>query len=86
MFFKFIKQHLNVNHLVSRQKNGIEIMLYMTMIASILIIAFKKLNKISSFKMAKIQFEIELDNLLIKEIVILCGGNPDNARHLWNTS
>ena len=86
VFFKFIKQHLNVNHLVSRQKNGIEIMLYMTMIASILIIAFKKLNKISSFKMAKIQFEIELDNLLIKEIVILCGGNPDNARHLWNTS
>jgi IS4 transposase len=46
VFFKFIKQHLNVTHLVSREKNGIEVMLYMTMIAAILILAFKKLNKI----------------------------------------
>jgi len=86
VFFKFIKQHLNVTHLVSRQKNGIEVMLYMTMIAAILILAFKKLNKIGGYKIAKLKFEIQLDNLLIKEIVMLCGGNPDNASHLWNTS
>lgn len=86
VFFKFIKQHLNVKHLVSREKNGIEVMLYMTMIAAILILAFKKINKISGYKIAKLKFEIQLDNLLIKEIVVLCGGNPDNAAHLWNTS
>jgi hypothetical protein len=86
VFFKFIKQHLNVTHLVSRQKNGIEVMLYMTMIAAILILVFRKLNKISSYKIAKLKFAIQLDNLLIKEIVLLCGGNPENASHLWNTS
>jgi hypothetical protein len=86
VFFKFIKQHLNIKHLVSRQKNGIEVMLYMTMIVAILIIAFKKLNNISGYKIAKLKFELQLDNLLIKEIVLLCGGNPDKASHLWNTS
>jgi hypothetical protein len=86
VFFKFIKQHLNVTHLVSRQKNGIEVMLYMTMIVAILILVFKKLNKINSYKIAKLKFEIQLDNLLIREIVLLCGGNPDKAPHLWNTS
>ncbi len=86
VFFKFIKQHLNVYHLVSRQKNGIEVMIYMTMIAAILILAFKKLNKITGYKIAKLKFEIQLDNLLIKEIVTLCGGNPDKANYLWNTS
>ena len=39
VFFKFIKQHLNVKHLVSRDTNGIKVMLYMTMILAILIIA-----------------------------------------------
>lgn len=86
VFFKFIKQHLNVNHLVVRKKNGIEVMLYMTMIAAILILVFKKQNKIKGYKIAKLKFEIQLDNLLIKEIVTLCGGNPDKASHLWNTS
>jgi transposase len=86
VFFKFIKQHLNVTHLVSRQKNGIEVMIYMTMIVAILILAFKKLNNIEGYKIAKLKFEIQLDNLLIKEIVLLCGGNPDKAPHLWNTS
>ena len=86
VFFRFIKQHLNATHLVSRQPNGIAVMLYMTMIAATLILTYRKLNKISSFKIAKLKFEIELDNLLIKEIVLLCGGNPNKAAHLWNTS
>ena len=55
-------------------------MLYMTMIVAILILVFKKLNNIASHKIAKLKFEIQLDNLLIKEIVLLCGGNPD-----WKT-
>lgn len=86
VFFKFIKQHLNVKHLVSRSVNGIKVMIYMTMILAILIITYKKLNKIKSFKIAKLKFELDLDNVIIKEIVILCGGNPNKAKHLWNTS
>jgi cytochrome c1 len=42
VFFKFIKQHLNVKHLVSRGENGMKVMIYMTMILAILIIAYRK--------------------------------------------
>ena len=86
IFFKFIKQHLNVRHLVSRDENGVKVMIYMTMILAILILSYKKLNGIKGFKMAKLQFEIELENSIIKTIVLLCGGNPDNAPHLFSSS
>ena len=85
-FFKFIKQHLNVNHLVSRDANGIKVMIYMTMILAILIIAYKKINKIKSFKIAKLKFEIELENEIIKTIVMLCGGDPGKAAHYFSSA
>ncbi|GHT32824.1 hypothetical protein FACS189434_05550 [Bacteroidia bacterium] len=83
VFFKCIKQHLNVSHLVCRNENGIKVMIYMTMILATLIIVYKKKNNIKGFKMAKLKFAIELENEMIKEIVILCGGNPDKAAHLF---
>lgn len=86
IFFKFIKQNLNVKHLVSRDINGIKVMIYMTMILAILILAYKKINKISGYKIAKLKFEIDLENSIMKEIVLLCGGNPEKAKHLWNSS
>jgi Transposase DDE domain len=36
VFFKFIKQHLNVTHLISRSENGMKVMIYMTMILAVL--------------------------------------------------
>lgn len=84
IFFKFLKQHLNFNHIVCRNENGIKVMLYMTMILAILILTYKKTNKIAGFKIAKLKFELELDRQITKEIVILCGGDPDKAPHLWN--
>lgn len=86
VFFKFIKQHLNVKHLVSRDENGIKVMIHMTMILATLIIAYRKINKIGSFKIAKLKFELELDNEITKEIVILCGGDPAKAPHLFNSA
>jgi hypothetical protein len=86
VFFKFIKQHLNVKHLVSRDENGMKVMIYMTMILAILIIAYKKINKIKSYKIAKLRFEIELENEIIKTIVTFCGGDPARAEHLFNSS
>lgn len=85
VFFKFIKQHLNVKHLVSRDENGMKVMIYMTMILAILIIAYKKLNKIKGYKIAKLRFELELENEIIKKIVTLCGGDPERAEHLFNS-
>lgn len=86
VFFKFLKQHLNLKHIVSRNDNAIKVMIYMTLILSMLLIVYKKTNKITGFKIAKLKFEIELDNLLIKEIVVLCGGNPQKAAHFWSSS
>lgn len=86
VFFKFIKQHLNAKHLVSRDHNGIKVMLYMTMILATLIIVYKKLNGIKSFKIAKLKFELELENDIMKHVVILCGGDPSKAPHLFNSS
>ncbi len=51
-------------------------MIYMTLILSILVIAYKKSNKIAGYKIAKLKIANELESELIKEIVILCGGNP----------
>lgn len=75
VFFRFIKQELNFSRLISLNKNGIEVMLYMTMITSMLLIIYKKLNNIG-YKRAKFRFRIELREQLMIEIVKLCGGDP----------
>jgi IS4 transposase len=54
VFFRYLKQNLNLKHIVSRNENAIKVMLYMTLILSILIIVYKKKNKISSYKIAKL--------------------------------
>jgi hypothetical protein len=61
-------------------------MLYMTLILAILIIVFKKLNNIGSYKIAKLQVELELEKDIIKAIVELCGGDPNKAPHLFNSA
>ncbi|WP_298487258.1 IS4 family transposase [uncultured Maribacter sp.] len=77
VFFRFIKQELNVSHLVSLNKNGIEVMLYMTLIVAMLILIYKKANNIG-YKTAKRRFKIELRNLAIAMIVVICDGNLDH--------
>lgn len=74
VFFRFIKQELNVSHLVSLNKNGIEVMLYMTLIVAMLILIYKKANQIG-YKTAKRRFKMELRNLAIAMIVVDCDGN-----------
>ncbi|MGB3948805.1 MAG: transposase [Bacteroidia bacterium] len=84
VFFKFLKQELNLGHIVSRNENGITVIIYMTFILSILLIAYKKLNKLDGYKIPKLNFSHELEAYIIKEIVILCGGNPFKMKHLFN--
>ena len=71
VFFRFIKQELNVSHLVSLNKNGIQVMLYMTLIVAMLILIYKKANKIG-YKTAKRRFKMELRNLAIAMVVVQC--------------
>jgi hypothetical protein len=85
VFFKFLKQHLHFRHFFSYSENGIQVMMYMSMIAAILLLLYKKENKITGYKIAKYAFVEELDLEIIKAIVLLCGGDPAKAA-LFNTS
>lgn len=77
VFFRFIKQELNASHLVSLNKNGIEVMLYMTLIVAMLVLIYKKANGIG-YKTAKRRLKMEIRNLAIAMIVVICEGNLDH--------
>jgi hypothetical protein len=85
VFFKFIKQELNFSHLVNRSENGIKVMLYSTMIAAILLLAYKELNGIKGYKIMKQKFINELEKTLMKDFVVLCGGDPNKVDWLLKT-
>jgi hypothetical protein len=65
-FFKFIKQQMNFAHLLSRSENGVRAMMYMTMIASILISIYKKINAIKGWEVAKLYFVQEVEIYILK--------------------
>ena len=82
VFFKFIKQLLNFSHLVNRSENGVQVMLYVTMIAAILLEAYKKQHKLSGYKIPRQKLAEELEKEITKHIIVLCGGNPDKLDDL----
>lgn len=75
VFFRFIKQELNLSHLVSLNKNGMQVILYMALIVAMLVLIYKKANNIG-YKTAKRRFAMEIRNLAIAMIIVQCGGNP----------
>jgi transposase len=78
VFFRFIKQELNVSHLVSLSKNGIEVMIYMTLIVAMLVLIYKKANSLG-YKTAKRRFLLELRELITAIMIILSGGDPSKV-------
>ncbi len=82
VFFKFLKQELNFSHLINRSENGIRVMLYCTMIAAILLLAYKELNGLKGYKIMKQQFVNEMEKSLLKDFVVLCGGDPNMVETL----
>lgn len=78
VFFRFLKQELNLSHLVSMNKNGIEVMIYMTMIASMLLLIYKKVNDLG-YKTAKRRIAMELRDMITEIFIIFAGGNPDKV-------
>lgn len=83
VFFKFLKQEFDFKHFLSRNENGLRVMMYMTAIAAMLIYVFRKLNQIDGFKIAKLQFINELDREVIRIAVELCQGNPELFQALF---
>lgn len=78
VFFRFLKQELNLSHLVSLNKNGIEVMVYMTMIASMLLLIYKKSNSLG-YKTAKRRIAMELRDMITAILIIFAGGDPDKV-------
>jgi hypothetical protein len=76
VFFRFLKQELNVSHLVSLNTNAIQVILYMTLTVAMMVLMYKKANKIG-YKTAKRRFAMEVRDLAIALIVVQCGGDPD---------
>lgn len=76
VFFRFLKQLLNFNHLLNRSENGVKVVLYSTLIAAVLLEAYKRANHLSGYKIAMQKFAASLEEELVKELITLCGGNP----------
>jgi len=75
VFFRFIKQELNVSHLVSLNRNGMQVIIYVTLIVAMLILLYKKANNIG-YRTAKRRFKMEIRNLIVAIVVVQCGGDP----------
>jgi hypothetical protein len=75
VFFRFLKQELNFSHITSTSENGMQVMLYMTMITSMLVLIYKRINNVG-YKTAVRRISIELNELIIKLVVKHCGGDP----------
>ncbi|MCY0971143.1 IS4 family transposase [Chryseobacterium wangxinyae] len=78
VFFRFLKQELNLSHLVSLNKNGIEVMLYLTLIAAMLLLIYKKANNLG-YKTAKRRIAMELRDMITAILIIFAGGDPNKV-------
>jgi transposase len=74
VFFRFLKQELNFSHFLSLNDNGIEVILYMTLITAMLVMIYKKENEIG-YKTAVRRMGIELESLVLAIVVIQSGGD-----------
>jgi len=85
VFFRFLKQELNLKHFASFSLNGIKVLLYIQLIASMLIMLYKKFNNIDGYKRAKIRFVQAIDIEITRFIVEICGGDPNKTPYLNST-
>ena len=77
VFFKFVKQNLQLKNFISYNNNGMRVYIYCILIAAILFIIFKITNKYKGYKIALLTFTLAIEKEIIKDIVLFCGGNPD---------
>lgn len=68
VFFRFLKQELNIKHLLNHSQNGVQVQVYVALLLAILLTVFKTVNNISSYKIAKLKFEEDLLIHIVKEL------------------
>lgn len=74
VFFKFLKQNLSFSHLISVNPNGIQVILYITLIMALLIKLYQHYHNVGP-SMAIDLIQIELANWLYMHPVTLTGDN-----------
>lgn len=78
VLFRFMKQEMNLTHFVCNDINAIQVMLYSTLITSMLVLIYKKKNNIKSYKAAKTQFFKEL----LYEIILIMLESEEGTQKL----
>ncbi len=81
VFFKFIKQELHFSHLLNRSKNEILSLLYVIMTFSLLVLAYRKLNKLKGYKYVKYRMLLELQDEIYELIIKESGGSLEKWKN-----
>ena len=87
IFFKFLKQEMNISRFVSHDLNGIKVMIYTALITACLLTLYKRANKLEGFKIPKFKFALELEDEITEllgriraaKILIQHGIDPKHA-------
>lgn len=83
VFYKFLKQNLGFSHILSTSANGIQIMLYMTLIVAVLVRLFAIRNGIGN-TLAMTRMIIQIENWVylhpVKNSVTLCSSDHYNTQ------
>jgi hypothetical protein len=79
VFFRFLKQEINFGHFPSLNQNGMEVILYMTLIVAMMIMIYKKENDIG-FKTAKRRMLMEVQEQVMILTATLLGGNVEELK------
>lgn len=74
VFFRFLKQELHFKHFLSLSENGLQVVLYMTLIAAMLVMIYKRGNDIG-FTTAKRRLMMEMESLIIAMAIVFTGGD-----------
>lgn len=82
VFFKFIKQHLHMNHFLSHTQHGMQIYLTMLPIVALLLMMFKAKTKQPVFKRPLYSFTLNVQKFHALILVKLSGGDLNKIRHL----
>lgn len=80
VFFRFIKQELNLKHFLARNLNGMAVFIYMILIFSILLLIYKTKNYMDGYKLVKAYFLLELEIEITADVIEAYGG--DKNRYL----
>ena len=82
VFFKFIKQNLGYKHFLSHTMNGMKVYIYMIIITALLFLVYKITNNLHGFKIALLQFTLDISDSFVRSIVLISGGNLHAVNHL----